>query len=227
MRYGATAQISESPVPQHKEFVVLAAALALATGSAWAQQSSGARQTYCCTDSNGVQICSDQLPQQCFNRAYRVMEGNTVIRREEAPLTAEQRKQRVIEERRRLEEDRARREALRRDRILFETYNTVQDVDVQRERAIKEIESGMVQAKNELVDLEKKRQDLAREAEFYQRKPMPNDLRSAIRANEADIAAQQSIVDSKRRDIDAVNARFDEDKRRYIQLMRNAPRAVE
>lgn len=56
---------------------------------------------------------------------------------------------------------------------------------------------------------------------------MPNDLRSAIRANEADIAAQQSIVDSKRRDIDAVNARYDEDKRRYIQLMRNAPRAVE
>lgn len=204
----------------------LAVAAALGTGSAWAQQSAP-KQTYCCNDANGVQICSDQLPPQCYNRAYRVMEGNTVVRREEAPLTAEQRKQRIAEEKRRLEEDRARREQQRRDRILFDTYNTVQDIDVQREKAIKEIEEGLVQAKNRLVELDKQRQVLAEESEFYKRKPLPNDLKAALRANEADIAAQQSIVDSKRKDIDAVNARFDEDKRRYLQLLRNAPRSVE
>lgn len=196
-------------------------------GSLWAQQSTAPKQTYCCTDADGVQICSDRLPQQCFNRAYRVMEGGTVVRREEAPLTAEQRRQRILEERRKFEEERARREALRRDRILIDTYNSVQDIDVQRERAIKEIEHGMLQAKNELVELEKQRQALIEETEFYKRKAMPIELRAAIRANEADIAAQQSIVDSKKKDIDAVNARFDEDKRRYVQLLRNAPRAAE
>lgn len=219
-------------MPQLERIGMLAAALlvvaaALGAGSVRAQQSSAPKQTFCCTDSNGLQICSDQLPQQCYNRAYRVMEGSTVIRREEAPLNAEQRRQRIAEERRKLEEDRARREVLRRDRILIDTYNTVQDIDIQRERSIKEIESGMLQAKTELLDLERRRQALIEETEFYKRKTMPNDLRAAIRANEADIAAQQSIVDSKRKDIDAVNARFDEDKRRYLHLLRNAPKLAE
>ena len=219
-------------MPQRDRIGLLAAAqfvvtATLAAGSVWAQQSTAPKQTFCCTDPNGMQICSDQLPPQCYNRAYRVMEGGTVVRREEAPLTAEQRKERIAEERRRIEEDRARREQLRRDRILIETYNSVQDIDVQRERSIKEIENGMVQAKNELVDLEKKRQALIEETEFYKRKPMPHELRAAIRSNEADIAAQQSIVDSKKKDIDAVNARFDEDKRRYLHLLRNLPKTAE
>ncbi|MBK6972332.1 MAG: hypothetical protein IPH26_05035 [Sterolibacteriaceae bacterium] len=218
-------------MPRFERIWVLAVQLIVAAmpgaGSAWAQQSTTPKQTYCCNDSDGVQICSDRLPHQCYNRAYRVMEGSTVVRREEAPLSAEQRRQRIIEDRRQLEEDRARREGLRRDRILIDTYNSVQDIDVQRERAIKEIEHGMLQAKNELVELEKQRQALVEETEFYRRKTMPAELRAAIRANEADIAAQQSIVDSKKKDIDAVNARYDEDKRRYIHLLRNAPRAAE
>lgn len=204
----------------------LAVFAALGTGHARAQQSAP-KQTFCCNDANGVQVCSDQLPAQCYNRAYRVMEGSTVVRREEAPLNAEQRRQRIAEEKRKAEEDRARREQVRRDRILVDTYNSVQDIDVQRERAIKEIEEGLVQAKNRLLELDKQRQTLADETEFYKRKPLPNDLKAAIRSNEADIAAQQSIVDSKRRDIDAVNARFDEDKRRYLQLLRSAPKQVE
>lgn len=204
----------------------LAFAAVLGSHNVLAQQSA-VKQTYCCTDANGVQVCSDQLPPQCYNRAYRVMEGNTVIRREEAPLNAEQRRQRVAEERRRAEDDRARREQLRRDRILVDTYNTVEAIDIQRERAIKEIEEGLVQAKNRLLELGKQHQALDAETEFYKRTPLPNDLRAAIRANEADIAAQQSIVDSKKKDIDAVNARFDEDKRRYLQLLRNAPKSVE
>ena len=56
---------------------------------------------------------------------------------------------------------------------------------------------------------------------------MPPELQASIRANEADIAAQQSIIDSKKKDIDAVHARFDEDKRRYIHLVRNAPKSPE
>lgn len=207
--------------------VQLIVATTLGTGGVWAQPSTAPKQTFCCSDPNGVQICSDRLPQQCYNRAYRVMEGGTVVRREEAPLNAEQRRQRVIEERQQLEEERARREMLRRDRILIDTYNTLQDIDVHRARAIKEIESGMLQAKNELVELEKQRQALIEETEFYKRKSLPNELRAAILANEADIAAQQSIVDSKKKDIEAVNARFDEDKRRYLQLLRKAPRAAE
>ncbi|HMV52455.1 MAG TPA: hypothetical protein PLX20_09940 [Rhodocyclaceae bacterium] len=204
---------------------LLACAAMLAAGAASAQ--GVPKVTYCCNDDNGVQVCSDQLPQICYKRAYRVLEGTTVVKRVEAPLSPEQRRQRQIEERRAAEEDRAIREQRRRDRILLDTYNSVQDIEAQRAKAIREIEQGMHQAQQELAELQKKRQALAEETEFYKRKPMPPELQASIRANEADIAAQQSIIDSKKKDIDAVHARFDEDKRRYIHLVRNAPKSPE
>ncbi len=204
---------------------LLACAAMLAAGAALAQ--GVPKVTYCCNDDNGVQVCSDQLPQICYKRAYRVLEGTTVVKRVEAPLSPEQRRQRQIEERRAAEEDRAIREQRRRDRILLDTYNSVQDIEAQRAKAIREIEQGMHQAQQELAELQKKRQALAEETEFYKRKPMPPELQASIRANEADIAAQQSIIDSKKKDIDAVHARFDEDKRRYIHLVRNAPKSPE
>jgi hypothetical protein len=205
---------------------LLACAAMLAAGAASAQQG-GPKVTYCCNDDNGVQVCSDQLPQICYKRAYRVLEGTTVVKRVEAPLSPEQRRQRQIEERRAAEEDRAIREQRRRDRILLDTYNSVQDIEAQRAKAIREIEQGMYQAQQELAELQKKRLALGEESEFYKRKPMPPELQAAIRANEADIAAQQSIIDSKKKDIDAVHARFDEDKRRYLHLVRNAPKSPE
>ena len=204
---------------------LLACAAMLAAGAASAQ--GVPKVTYCCTDDNGVQVCSDQLPQICYKRAYRVLEGTTVVKRVEAPLSPEQRRQRQIEERRAAEEDRAIREQRRRDRILLDTYNSVQDIEAQRAKAIREIEQGMHQAQQELAELQKKRQALAEETEFYKRKPMPPELQASIRANEADIAAQQSIIDSKKKDIDAVHARFDEENRRYIHLVRNAPKSPE
>lgn len=204
---------------------LLACAAMLAAGAASAQ--GVPKVTYCCNDDNGVQVCSDQLPQICYKHAYRVLEGTTVVKRVEAPLSPEQRRQRQIEERRAAEEDRAIREQRRRDRILLDTYNSVQDIEAQRAKAIREIEQGMHQAQQELAELQKKRQALAEETEFYKRKPMPPELQASIRANEADIAAQQSIIDSKKKDIDAVHARFDEDKRRYIHLVRNAPKSPE
>ena len=44
------------------------------------------RKTYCCTDANGRQACSDVLPQQCYGRAYREINAQGVtIRRVDAP----------------------------------------------------------------------------------------------------------------------------------------------
>lgn len=205
---------------------LFACAVLLAAGTASAQQAAP-KVTYCCNDDSGVQVCSDQLPQICYKRAYRVLEGTTVIKRVEAPLSPEQRRQRQADERRAAEEERAVREQRRRDRILLDTYNSVQDIEAQRAKAIREIEQGMHQAQQELAELHKKRQSLNDEAEFYKRKPMPPELQAAIRSNEADVAAQQSIIDSKKKDIDAVHTRFDEDKRRYLHLVRNAPKSPE
>lgn len=177
-------------------------------------------QTYCCHDG-GRRICSDRLPQECYGKAYSVLNAQGVVVHEEpAPLTPEQRARKAAEDKRKREAERARKEEERRNRILLQTYSSVDDIEVLRARAVQEIEKGREEAEELLAELMKRRQELANEAEFYQKRPMPAALAESIRTNEADILAQQSVVASKKKDIDAVNARYDEDRRRYLEITR-------
>lgn len=202
-------------------FALWCLGLAISSGVARAE-------TFCCNDDSGRQVCSDRLPQICYNRAYKVIgTGGMVIRSEEAPLTPRQRREREEAERKRKEEDRLAKEEQRRNKILAETYSSVQDIDDLRDRTIRDIEKSMSAAREEMALLQKDRQKLAQEAEFYKRRTMPYELASAIRANEADIAAKQSVIDAKKKEIEAVNARFDEDRRRYVEYTRAHPRGVE
>lgn len=176
-------------------------------------------KTYCCADGTGHQICSDILPQQCYGRAYRILgPGGNLIQNVEAPLTPEQRRSREEEAKRKQNEERAKADERRRNQILLDTYPTVEQLESMRERSIKEIEQGMLQAQQQLQEFTEKKKRLAEEAEFYKGRKMPYELSAAIRANDADIEAQQGVIDAKKKDIDAVNARFDADKRRYLEL---------
>lgn len=198
---------------------ILAAAPAFAAGG----------NTFCCNDDSGRQVCSDILPPQCYGRAYReINERGITTRRIEAPLTAEQRAQREAEQRRKREEDRLAQEQRRKDLALLQTYSTVQDIDIFRVRTIKDLERSIADTRERQEELRAKQKTLLEEAEFYKKKPMPAELRNAIKNNEAEIQTLQNLIDLRNRDIEAANARYDEDKRRYIEITRDksgSPRA--
>ena len=70
---------------------------------------------FCCIDTNGKQVCGDLLPQACYGKAYReIGESGRTLRFVEAPLTAEQRAQRAIEEEKRKVEEEKRKEQRRK-----------------------------------------------------------------------------------------------------------------
>ena len=85
----------------------------------------GGSRLYCCQDSSGKQVCGDILPQVCYGRAYREIgaDGRTV-REVDAPLTAEQRAQKVAEEAKRKEEEARQKEQQRKDQALMDTFIT-------------------------------------------------------------------------------------------------------
>ncbi|MBI3523793.1 MAG: hypothetical protein HY066_04585, partial [Betaproteobacteria bacterium] len=66
----------------------------------------------------------------------------------------------------------------------------------------------------------KRKQKLDIEAGFYQKKPMPPELTEQMKANESEIKAQQLAMDGKKKEMEQVKLRFDEEKKRYIELMR-------
>lgn len=191
--------------------------LLLATPLSHAQTASKGT-VYCCTD-NGHQVCGDVLPPQCFGKSYREMSPQGTVRRTvEAPLSPEQLARREAEERARRAEVARQRAEMRRNQSLLETYSSVADIDSRRDRAIESVELELRQAEARHAQLMKKRTGLLREAEFFQKRAMPPALAASLRESDSELAAQNSIMEAKRRDIEAIRNRFEQDRSRYIAL---------
>jgi len=141
----------------------------------------------------------------------------------EAPLTEEQKAAREAEKVRKVEEEKQAAEQARRDRALTGSYSSEKDIDLALERSIANIEKNASQAKARLETAQKKQLELAKEKEFYSKKPMPAQLKRQVEENEKELAAQEAILKQKDADIEAAKTRFGEDKKRYQQLMGKSP----
>jgi hypothetical protein len=165
-----------------------------------------------CCEVDGKRSCGDPPPPQCVEI--------------EAPLTEEQKAAREAEKARKAEEEKQAAEQARRDRALTGSYSSEKEIDHALERSIANIEKNASQAKARLETAQKKQSELAKEKEFYSKKPMPAQLKRQVEENEKEIAAQEAILKQKDADIEAVKTRFGEDKKRYQQLMgKSAPAA--
>ncbi|HQA10354.1 hypothetical protein [Zoogloea sp.] len=184
---------------------------------AWAQ-SPPKGAVFCCMD-NGHQVCGDVLPMQCFGKGYREMSPQGTVRRMvEPPLTPEQLARRDAEERARRTEALRQRAEMRRNQSLLETYSSVADIDARRDRAVEGVDQDLKRAETRQAQLQKKRESLNREAEFYQKRPMPMSLATALHESDSELASQSSVIEAKKREIEAIRSRFEQDRSRYIRL---------
>lgn len=175
-------------------------------------------RTFCC-EAGGRMVCDEGVPPACVGRAYRELGTNgQTIRTYEAPLTPEQQAKRDAELAKKKEEEAKRAEEERKNRILLGTYSSVRDIDLARDRVIGDLEKARDQAKQRLADAEKKKKKLDSESEFYKDHALPASLKSQIRENETDLAAQKKNIADREQDIEAARARFDDDKKRFIAL---------
>jgi flagellar biosynthesis GTPase FlhF len=171
------------------------------------------------TDANGVVHYTDKVPTEAAGRAREELnKQGTIVRRTDAPLTADQRAEVEREKKRRLEDEAAAREQKRKDMALLNTYSTERDIEEARARALRANEEGLKEAERKLADAQKRSDKLKGEAEFYAKKPMPKQLQQDISVNELEIKTQTELMDVKRKEVAAINAKYDDDKRRYLEL---------
>ena len=198
------------------------AALALSLGLSGSVLAAG--NLFCCTDNNGKQVCGDLLPQACYGKAYReIGESGRTIRTVEAPLTAEQRAQRAAEEEKRKAEEIARKEQQRKDQALLETYGSAKDIEIMRQRAQEDVYKSIKSAEASIVEIKKKRKTFENEAEFYKKKAMPAEVQKGLRATEFEIKAQQSVIEAKKKELEIIRVKYDEDLKRYNELSKRPP----
>jgi hypothetical protein len=198
----------------------LLCAAALAAPAAAQQQT---QKLYRYTDpATGQTVYTDKLPASTAGKANdQLSPQGTVIRRNEAALTPEQIAAKEAERRRKLEEDAAAKEEKRKNLALLNTYPSERDIDEARARALKANEDSVKEAERKLADAEKRKGALAAEAEFYRKRPMPAHLKQEIQTNEVELKSQAELIEKKKKESDAINARYDEDLRRYRGLIKS------
>lgn len=205
--------------------MALLAVMALFAGLSVAQ---AAGKLYCCTDGSGKQVCGDLMPQECFGRAYRELgDSGRTVRNVEAPLTAEQRAERAAEDEKRKVEEAALKEQQRKDQALLNTYGSANDIDAMRERALADVEKSIAAAETRIAEIRAQRAKFQNEAEFYKKKKLPSEVQKGLSDADSEIRAQQSIVESKKKEMDVIREKYGEDKRRYLDLSRRGMSPVQ
>lgn len=176
-------------------------------------------KTMCCVNDQGRNICGDTLPQECYGRAFRIInEHGMTIRRVEAPLTAEQRAQREIELARKKREAEAAYEERRRDDALLAAYASESEFDIARDRALEVVmaRSREIQAKWDEAQKQKKKLDS--ELEFYKKKGPPEAIKQQIKSNALELETIQMNLDAKKQEMEKITARYEAERQRYVAL---------
>jgi len=186
---------------------------------------SGQQRVFKCKDDKGRTYYTQTPPTECLGKEINEMSKHgTVVKKREAAMTPEQIAAREDEEKRKKEEELAAKEEKRKSQALLNTYASENDIEVGRQRALKQADESSKETEKRLADAQKRALALASEKEFYLKKPMPKKLQDDIKNNEIDIKGYQDALAAKKKELGDINAKYDEDKRRYLELTGAKPK---
>lgn len=196
------------------QIAILATIVALAAEPASAQQA-----VYKCKDGKGKTYYTQTPPAECLGKEMdELSKQGTVVKKREAALTPEQIAAREAEEKRKKEDEERAKEEKRKNQALLNTYSSEKDIEDGRQRALKQAAEATKEIEKRIEEAQKRAQKLAAEKEFYVKKPMPKKLQDDIKNNEIDLKGQQDALAAKKKELGDINAKYDEDKRRYLEL---------
>jgi hypothetical protein len=182
---------------------------------------------YKCKDDKGKTYYTQMPPAECQGKEMDEMSRQgTIVKKREAALTPEQIAARDAEDKRKKEEELAAKEEKRKNQALLNTYASEKDIEDGRERALKQAEDATKETEKHIGEAQKRAQTLAAEKEFYLKKPMPKKLQDDIKNNEIDLKGYQDALAAKKKELGEINAKYDEDKRRYLELTGAKPKAA-
>lgn len=181
-------------------------------------------QTYRCVGKDGKKYYGQSVPPQCLGMPVEQLNAQgMVIKRFDAAASAAEREKKALEE-----EDRKKREAIakeegRRSRALLATYTNEKEIENARARALHENQIAVKDVEAKIGGIKKRQVDLAKELDFYQGKNKPPvRLEQDIKNVEIDLKAQEGLLTAKKKEVDSINAKYDDDKKRYIELTKGA-----
>ena len=196
---------------------LFAAALMLAPLAAWAQPKDS--YTYRCTGNDGKKYYGQTIPQACLGRPMELInKQGLVVKRVDPEGEEKARLAREAEAEKKRELEAQQKDDLRRNRALLATYTSEKDIEEARARALRDHQKQVHEVEGRIAELKKRQARFQKDLEMYQeggKGTAPSRLKEEITNAEIDLKAQQSLLDAKKKEAVGINARYDDDKRRY------------
>ena len=203
-----------------RQLTMIAATALIVTPLAAHSQAKPGELTYRCVSKDGKTYYSSTLPQQCIGQPVQQLSTSGMIIRRISPEGDEkERLAKEAEAKKKREDEASAREASRRNSALLATYTSEQDIDEARSRALVDNEKAIKEVELRIEAIKKRQASYGKELEFYKdnNKP-PARLQDDIRDAEIDLQAQENLLAVKKKDADTINAKYDQDKQRYLEL---------
>lgn len=182
----------------------------------WAQGS-----IYTCVDAQGRRITSDRPIAECMDRPQRELSPSGSVRRVVQPVpTAAERAQEEARKRAEAEALARQNEEKRKQQLLLRRYPSAEALQRARAEALHQIEEVMAAVRKRADELDRQRDEIDAELEFYKRDPSkaPEWLKRRQADNAQQRAAQSQYLDDQEREKGRINARFDDEQAQLQKL---------
>jgi hypothetical protein len=187
-----------------------------------------AQATYRCTGNDGKKYYGSTIPMQCVGRPVEQLNAQgLVVRRIDPEGEEKARAQKEAAAEKKKEQEAASREETRRSRALLATYTSERDIEEARKRALQDNERAVHEVETKIEALRKRRAGYEKELAFYQdgkdkkaKGGPPAKLTSDLKNSDIDLKAQEDLLAVKKKEVNVINAKYDEDKKRYLEATR-------
>lgn len=172
-------------------------------------------------DEHGITHYGDSIPPQYVNQgSTELSTKGVVVKKTERAQTAEERRAiedvKVQQQEAKLKEQ----EQQRRDKALLNTYTSEKEIDLSRDRNLQQAEVQTQSTELRIKQVNERLAKYRKQAEGMTKagKPVPADLKQDIENAEREIPRLEENIQQKKRDMEAIRARFESDKLRYREL---------
>ena len=181
--------------------------------------------SYRCIAKDGKRYYGWVIPAECAGRPVEQLNSQGLVVKRIDPEHAE--KQRLLKEatdERKRQEEAIAKDSARRNQALLATYTSEKDIDEARARALAENAKVVGETEGRIEAIRKRQAGYEKDLELYKGKGIepPAKLRDDVKSADDDLKAQQQLLESKKREAGAINARYDDDKKRYAAISKEA-----
>jgi len=179
-----------------------------------------AAKLYKWVDDDGVTHYGETIPPEYANKdRVELNKAGRVIKTEEV-LTPERRRAKEQADAKKREEAKATLDQQRHDKTLINTYSSVKEIDLARRRNLQQIDARLNVINSSIKTANDNLTGLQQEAESYTKanRRIPASLEEDIQDAQTRLKKLQKDMEEPQAEKAALEARYDADKARYMEL---------